>query len=304
MDQKVQPFQSRIAGSWVRLESHLPGCAPQPIGILLLDTSRDTLHVRLRPEWWCSLGGQAEVEIWQELGEDLQRWAVELGATEMLSWLESTASHALRIGERQAIDFQDSGRTLDLLYTQHVLATCSTSGHSFTLPMHYLRLLAAAAAGVALAWQGVRIYGRLHPEIPATRPIPLANSALQFESDPRYRLTLTNLEAEWNPPLGPDPRPLKRVRTRVSIRRTLKISPLSIKPRGVKRLQAAEPPFVVANATVPEIPPLPPIPPAPKYRNRNPFLRVLGYVGAPFKSLLSRPHGVGQEEREREGVLE
>jgi hypothetical protein len=308
MEKTVQLFQFGTPGSWVQLELHLPGHSPQPIGILLLDQDRDVLHSRLRPEWWSSLGDSEESEIWQEFGEDFQRWASEQGAAEMMNWLASSASHSVRIGESQPIRFQDPQITLDLLYNEHIPALCNraSSGtlarraHLFVSSTRQLLPWLATAAGLALAWQGARVYGRLHSSKPAT-PVHLAIvSPLPFDADPKYRITMPTLDADWKPPVELGTLPVKAVRANARVRRKLRVLPVSVRPRVRDRVQAVPPTLLVANATIPEMPLPAPMAPPPKYRSRNTLVRVLGYVGAPFRLIGSLAHNVGQSERGEE----
>jgi hypothetical protein len=311
MENTVQLFQFGTPGSWFQLELHLPGHLPQPIGILLLDQDRDILHSRLQPEWWSSLGDQEEAEIWQEFGEDLQRWASAQGAADMIDWLASSASHSVRIGESQPIRFQDPQRTLDLLYNEHIAALCNRasprtlwrSGQLFASSTRQLLPWLATAAGLALAWQGTRVYGKLHSSKPAI-PIQLATaSPLPFDADPKYRITMPTLDADWNPSVELGALPLKTVRAKASVRRTLKVLPVSARPRIRERVQAVPPAFLVVNATIPEMPLPTAMAPPPKYKNRNTFLRMIGYVSTPFRLLGARSHDVGESERGEEELV-
>lgn len=45
----------------------------------------------------------------------------EVGAEQMLEWLESTASHRIRLSARQAVTFSDLNGVIEMLYMQHVI---------------------------------------------------------------------------------------------------------------------------------------------------------------------------------------
>src|SRR4051812_30521657 len=90
-------------GEWALLEAHWPGHASEPIGILLRERSQDRLYVKVRPEWWSRRPDSEEAELWRELAENLEQQAQEIGAAQVLEWLESTASHTIQISTPQDI---------------------------------------------------------------------------------------------------------------------------------------------------------------------------------------------------------
>jgi hypothetical protein len=104
---------------WVLFSAHLPGRTPEPIGILLTDGQE--LHLKFRSDWTSILPNEDEIEVWREIPEDLARKGRELGAAPLLALLESTASHAVRISERQRIEIRDFETTLSDLYEMHVM---------------------------------------------------------------------------------------------------------------------------------------------------------------------------------------
>ena len=106
-------------GEWVLFSAHLPERKPVPIGILLTDGQE--LHLKFRSDWTSILPNEGEIEVWRELPEDLARKGRELGATPFLAFLESTASHAVRVSERQRIEIRDFETTLSDLYEMHVM---------------------------------------------------------------------------------------------------------------------------------------------------------------------------------------
>lgn len=104
-------------GEWALLEAHLPGKIPERIGLILLDASHNALCVRIRPEWSAR---DDEREMWQDLGLDLERMASEIGPFEAMNWLESSASQAIRLSARQAIEFADPKIAFEALYAEHI----------------------------------------------------------------------------------------------------------------------------------------------------------------------------------------
>jgi hypothetical protein len=104
---------------WVLFSAHLPGRQPEPIGVLLSDGQE--LHLKFRSDWTSILPNDDEIEVWRELCDDLAQKGRELGPARLLALLESTASHALRISERQRTEITDFQTTLSELYEMHVV---------------------------------------------------------------------------------------------------------------------------------------------------------------------------------------
>ena len=117
---EVLNSRPEATGEWVLLEAHFPGQGVEPIGVLLLDVSRNQLHVKLRPNWWHSSNDELEAELWAGLSEDLTERAERLGGSELLDWLENTASHVIQFGPRQLIPFTNVHLCLDDLYRQYI----------------------------------------------------------------------------------------------------------------------------------------------------------------------------------------
>ena len=107
------------AGEYLVLSADLPGHSPQPIGILLFDPSTDALHVRLRRDW-DEIAQDEDAEVLAELEDDLAAKAREMGGTALLEYLESDASTALRVSDREAITVPDFEKTLNELYREQV----------------------------------------------------------------------------------------------------------------------------------------------------------------------------------------
>jgi hypothetical protein len=100
--------------------------SPEPVGILLTD-STNNLYVRMRPDW-CGVVPDDEIEIWCEVAEDLKEKGRELGAVQVLDWLENTASHVLQIGVRHEVHFLDIEATLRSLFRQYVAIAAEKDG--------------------------------------------------------------------------------------------------------------------------------------------------------------------------------
>ena len=103
------------------LVSALPGRGVETIGVLLLDPATDTLRVRLRRDWE-RVASEEDVEVLAELEDDLTAQADGNGGAAVLERLESEASLAIRVTDREAINVRDFDKTLGDLYRAHVPA--------------------------------------------------------------------------------------------------------------------------------------------------------------------------------------
>ena len=108
-------------GEYSLIVSALPGRGEQTIGVVLLDASSDTLHVRLRRDWE-RLASEEDAEVLAELEDDLLLQARDVGGKSVLDRLEHEASNSLRVTDREAVKTRDFDKTLNDLYRQHVPA--------------------------------------------------------------------------------------------------------------------------------------------------------------------------------------
>ena len=107
------------AGEYSLLLSDLPDHGVQTIGVLLLDSTSDTLHVRLRRDW-SAVASDEDEEVLEQLEDDLLSKARELGGAAVLNYLDTTASQSLRVSDRQAVTVRDFEKKLSELYREHV----------------------------------------------------------------------------------------------------------------------------------------------------------------------------------------
>jgi phage repressor protein C with HTH and peptisase S24 domain len=108
-------------GEYSLLVSELPGRGVETIGVLLLDTAADTLHLRLRRDWEV-LASAEDAEVLSELEDDLAEQARGGGGKALLEQLENEASLAIRVTDREALSVRDFAKTLGELYRAHVPA--------------------------------------------------------------------------------------------------------------------------------------------------------------------------------------
>ncbi len=108
-------------GAYSLIVSELPGRGEQTIGVLLLDSTSDTLHVRLRRDWE-RLASEEDAEVLAELEDDLLLQARDEGGKSVLNRLEQETSNSLRVTDREAVSTRDFDKTLNDLYRRHVPA--------------------------------------------------------------------------------------------------------------------------------------------------------------------------------------
>jgi SOS-response transcriptional repressor LexA len=119
MPAAVIPISGQRQGTYVILESALPGRAPSNIGILLLDPSSGRPWLRMR-ERFDDLADPEDAEVLEVLEADLRARLAESGAEAYLAWLEDRCSNVLRLSERQSVAVDAFSRVLDRLYIEHV----------------------------------------------------------------------------------------------------------------------------------------------------------------------------------------
>src|SRR5689334_4952766 len=89
-------------GEFVLLSVALPGASEENAGVLLLAVSRDELHLKLRGDW-DEFSSEEDAEVLRELDADLSLKAREMGGAGLLEWLESEASHVIRISDPESV---------------------------------------------------------------------------------------------------------------------------------------------------------------------------------------------------------
>jgi SOS-response transcriptional repressor LexA len=147
------------------LTLELPGTGLINAGVLLEDPSTDRLWVRLRRDWEDFVPEEAEVLSAMEY--DLLAKAQEMGATQLLGYLEDTLSNTLQVTDRRDVLVGDFERALGRLYRENVQATVRP------FVTHLPRYSLAVAAGKFLENQEVSEEGweetpsdlRLTPEL-------------------------------------------------------------------------------------------------------------------------------------------
>jgi SOS-response transcriptional repressor LexA len=129
----------------------LPGANRVNAGVLLEDPATDRLWVRLRRDW--EEFAPDEAEVLAAIEYDLAAKAQELGAKELLRYLEDTLSNVLMVTDRSEVLIDDFERTLARLYRQNVQSTVRP------FVTHLPRYSLAVAAGKFLENQEVEEEG-------------------------------------------------------------------------------------------------------------------------------------------------
>ncbi len=129
------------------LTLELPGAGRMNAGVLLEDPATDRLWVRLRRDW--DEFAPEEAEVLSAIEYDLASKAREMGATQLLGYLEDTLSNALTVTGRHEILVEDFERALARLYRENVQSTVRP------FVTHLPRYSLAVAAGKFLENQEV-----------------------------------------------------------------------------------------------------------------------------------------------------
>jgi SOS-response transcriptional repressor LexA len=129
------------------LTLELPGAGRMNAGVLLEDPATDRLWVRLRRDW--DEFAPEEAEVLSAIEYDLASKAREMGATQLLGYLEDTLSNALTVTGRQEVLVEDFERALARLYRENVQSTVRP------FVTHLPRYSLAVAAGKFLENQEV-----------------------------------------------------------------------------------------------------------------------------------------------------
>jgi SOS-response transcriptional repressor LexA len=132
---------------YMLLTLELPGAGRINAGVLLEDPATNRLWVRLRRDWEeCA---PEEAEVLSALEYDLTAKSRELGAAQLLQYLEDTLSNAVMLTDRREILVESFERALARLYREHVQATVRP------FVTHLPRYSLAVAAGKFLENQEV-----------------------------------------------------------------------------------------------------------------------------------------------------
>jgi len=140
----VLPISGCRQGTYVLLDAVLPGRAPCPIGVLLIDPDSGRPWFRMRRDF-AGIADPQDAEVLEALEDHLRQCLAESGAENFLTSLEDTLSNVVRVSERQAVPVDAFSHVLDRLYREHVEDT-EVQRFATHLPLFSLR---AAAGGLS-----------------------------------------------------------------------------------------------------------------------------------------------------------
>jgi PAS domain S-box-containing protein len=117
--------QSTNTAEWMIALLCLPGQKPQPAGILVLDGGCDQLAIKLNTN--IEIEDELVLAFWNELALDLTQQAQEQGGSQVVAWLEETASNIMRLSPRSEVDLETSSVTEMLEHLYHDLINPGSS---------------------------------------------------------------------------------------------------------------------------------------------------------------------------------
>jgi len=106
-------------GQYAVVQLALPGASPVNAGVLLLDPSTNNLHIRFRRDWDEIAEGE-DAEVMEALAGDIESKAREMGASQLLDWMEEHLSNVVRISDREEVMVDSFESSAARLYRQHV----------------------------------------------------------------------------------------------------------------------------------------------------------------------------------------
>lgn len=105
---------------YLLLQVAYPGRDSEYVGVLLLDAAGNRLHLKLRRDWGEVADEAEDRSLLQEIAPDLASKAQELGARELIEWLEENCSNVFRVSPREAVQVDSFEMTLSRLYRKHI----------------------------------------------------------------------------------------------------------------------------------------------------------------------------------------
>ena len=127
------------AAKYSLLQAEQPNQGLITLGVLLQDSERDRLHVRIRRD--LDTLASEDADILSGLAGDLSEKAQEMGAERLLAYLEDTLSNTIRVTGREPVIVHNFEWSLNRLFRQHVES--NVRRFETHLPLYSLR----AAAG-------------------------------------------------------------------------------------------------------------------------------------------------------------
>ena len=283
--------------AWALLQIQLPERALCNIAVILVD-AEDVLHMRSRDDWWQELDDEGG-ELWASLVSDFALQAKEMGARRFVEWLETTASHAIRITAPQSILLTNVQSELEILYRHHVTA-CEEKAHPLrkrfplfpfwkqrgplSFPTFFRQSAAACLVAILfvpeVAFYAVEALNSFQAHTAESGLSPLTMSA-DFPLAPPLDLKVAAVPVvrQWH--RGRRRRILRQFSLRTGppvIRVNYVANPLPDPPRVELTPSSTDASSVLALTEVPSPPGFP--------ENRNKIVRFLSLLSLPFRALV------------------
>jgi SOS-response transcriptional repressor LexA len=162
MPSDVVAMKGRV-GTYVLLETALPGQAARNIGVLLIDPESDQGWLRMRRDF-TGIAEPDDVEVLEALEDHIRQCLAERGAEAFLASLEDSLSNAVRVSRRESVPVDAFTRVVEHLFDRHV-ESIDVQRFRTHLPLYSLRAAAGALGeemeSLAEAWvpapEGMRI---------------------------------------------------------------------------------------------------------------------------------------------------
>ena len=106
-------------GQYSVVQIAVPGTSPVNAGVLLLDPATNRLHIRFRRDW-DEIAGEEDAEVLEALAGDIENKAQEMGASQLLDWMEEHLSNVIQISDREPVLVDSFESSAARLYRQHV----------------------------------------------------------------------------------------------------------------------------------------------------------------------------------------
>lgn len=111
---------SSATAEYLLVQTALPDRGIETVGVLLLDPETNRLHSAFRRDWGSTALDEEEIALFEELPADLVEKSKELGARQLIEWLETNCSNAIRVSGRESVFVDTYEKTLHRLYRKHV----------------------------------------------------------------------------------------------------------------------------------------------------------------------------------------
>ena len=87
-------------GQYSVVQIAVPGASPVNAGVLLLDPATNHLHIRFRRDW-DEIADEEDAEVLEALAGDIENKAQNMGASQLLDWMEEQLSNVIQISNRR-----------------------------------------------------------------------------------------------------------------------------------------------------------------------------------------------------------